>query len=72
MIENKQQYKEYIYQDRVAMGWLHKSLWREWLKGNRESVVLMKYCIYLRKFEYISYSFHHNKTLINKIKVSCC
>lgn len=68
MIENEQQLKEYIRQDFIARGWENKSLFWGWLKGNREEVTIMKYCIRLRKFEYISYLYKNKSGIINKIR----
>ena len=55
MITSKKELKEYIHADLKASGWINKSLFREWLKGNREEVALMKYCLRLRQYEYACY-----------------
>ena len=52
MIASKKELKEYIQAGLNARGWSHKSVFIEWLKGNREEVALMKYCVFLRKYEY--------------------
>lgn len=54
MIITKKDLKEYIAADKAAMGFDRKSMFKEWIKGNTDSVLLMKYVISLRYFEYAS------------------
>lgn len=54
LLKSKQELKEFIAADKIAMGFNKKSIIKEWLKGHTDDVLLMKYIISLRKFEYAS------------------
>ena len=54
ILQSKQDLKEYIASDKIAMGFDKKNIIKEWLKGNTDDILLMEYIIALRRLEYAS------------------
>lgn len=52
MIHTRQQLRECLAADCEAMGFVGRSPWKEWLKGNTYDVRLWRYIVSYRKFEY--------------------
>ncbi len=52
MIKTKKELKDCLEQDKIAMGLDNTSSFREWVKGNTDSLFLMNYIKKLRKLEY--------------------
>lgn len=54
MIKTKEQLRYYLSEDKKAMGFVQRSMLKEYLKGNTDDVLLMRFVIALRKLEYAS------------------
>lgn len=67
MISTKKELKEYLMADRLAMGFEKKSRIKEFLKGNIESVTLLNFLIFLRKYEFFL-SKASKKSIVYRIK----
>ncbi|MBR6124364.1 serine acetyltransferase [Candidatus Saccharibacteria bacterium] len=65
MIKTKKDLKDCIKQDLLAMGFEKKSVFKEWVKGNTDCLILRKYVIKLRNLEYAQ---ANNSSVLGKIR----
>lgn len=58
MIQTKKELKEYIRADKIAMGFGkgQRSIWKEYIKGNWDDIIIYKQIRILRKLEYYSHN----------------